>query len=100
IPQLRGAYGMVILDSRDPATLIAARSGSPRVIGRGGGENCIASDQVALLPVTRRFIYLEEGDIAQMTRRNVIIVDRSGEVVQRREIESTTQYDAGDKGAY
>lgn len=100
IPQLRGAYGMVILDSRDPATLIAARSGSPLVIGRGVGENFIASDQVALLPVTRRFIYLEEGDIAQITRRNVIIVDRSGEVVQRREIESNTQYDAGDKGAY
>ncbi|RWS39192.1 glutamine--fructose-6-phosphate transaminase (isomerizing) [Erwinia amylovora] len=100
IPQLRGAYGMVILDSRDPATLIAARSGSPLVIGRGVGENFIASDQVALLPVTRRFIYLEEGDIAKITRRNVIIVDRSGEVVQRREIESNTQYDAGDKGAY
>ncbi|WP_168400887.1 glutamine--fructose-6-phosphate transaminase (isomerizing) [Erwinia amylovora] len=100
IPQLRGAYGMVILDSRDPATLIAARSGSPLVIGRGVGENFIASDQVALLPVTRRFIYLEEGDIAQITRRDVIIVDRSGEVVQRREIESNTQYDAGDKGAY
>ncbi|CCG89161.1 glutamine--fructose-6-phosphate transaminase (isomerizing) [Erwinia piriflorinigrans] len=100
IPQLRGAYGMVILDSRDPSTLVAARSGSPLVIGRGVGENFIASDQVALLPVTRRFIYLEEGDIAQITRRDVMIVDCSGDVVQRREIESNTQYDAGDKGVY
>ncbi|UWS29342.1 glutamine--fructose-6-phosphate transaminase (isomerizing) [Erwinia pyrifoliae] len=100
IPQLRGAYGMVILDSRDPSTLVAARSGSPLVIGRGVGENFIASDQVALLPVTRRFIYLEEGDIAQITRRDVMIVDCSGDLVQRREIESNTQYDAGDKGTY
>jgi glucosamine--fructose-6-phosphate aminotransferase (isomerizing) len=61
IPQLRGAYGTVIMDSRDPSTLLAARSGSPMVIGLGMGENFIASDQLALLPVTRRFIFLEEG---------------------------------------
>lgn len=61
IPQLRGAYGTVIMDSRDPGTLLAARSGSPLVIGLGMGENFIASDQLALLPVTRRFIFLEEG---------------------------------------
>jgi len=100
IPQLRGAYGMVILDSRDPSVLVAARSGSPLVIGRGVGENFIASDQLALLPVTRRFIYLEEGDIAEITRREVTIFDRRGEKVQRSEIESSVQYDAGDKGIY
>ncbi|WP_312044694.1 glutamine--fructose-6-phosphate transaminase (isomerizing) [Erwinia sp.] len=100
IPQLRGAYGMVIMDSRDPAVLVAARSGSPLVIGRGVGENFIASDQLALLPVTRRFIYLEEGDIAEISRRDVVIFDRLGERVQRSEIESNVQYDAGDKGPY
>lgn len=100
IPQLRGAYGMVIMDSRDPSVLVAARSGSPLVIGRGVGENFIASDQLALLPVTRRFIYLEEGDIAEITRRDVTIVNRQGEQVQRSEIESNVQYDAGDKGLY
>ncbi len=100
IPQLRGAYGMVIMDSRDPSVLVAARSGSPLVIGCGVGENFIASDQLALLPVTRRFIYLEEGDIAEITRRDVTIVNRQGEVVQRAEIESSMQYDAGDKGIY
>ncbi|MFS2221462.1 glutamine--fructose-6-phosphate transaminase (isomerizing) [Pantoea sp. B65] len=100
IPQLRGAYGMVIMDSRDPSRVIAARSGSPLVIGRGVGENFIASDQLALLPVTRRFIYLEEGDIAEITRRDVTIVDRNGNDVQRAEIESKVQYDAGDKGIY
>lgn len=100
IPQLRGAYGMVIMDSRDPSLLVAARSGSPLVIGRGVGENFIASDQLALLPVTRRFVYLEEGDIAVITRRDVTIVDRHGEQVTRAEIESNVQYDAGDKGQF
>ncbi|GAB7213963.1 glutamine--fructose-6-phosphate transaminase (isomerizing) [Dickeya oryzae] len=100
IPQLRGAYGMVLMDSRDPSVLVAARSGSPLVIGRGVGENFIASDQLALLPVTRRFIFLEEGDIAEITRRTVRIVNRQGQDVEREEIESKVQYDAGDKGAY
>ncbi|MGV3344622.1 glutamine--fructose-6-phosphate transaminase (isomerizing) [Enterobacteriaceae bacterium LUAb1] len=100
IPLLRGAYGMVIMDSRDPSTLVAARSGSPLVIGLGVGENFLASDQLALLPVTRRFIYLEEGDIAEITRREVTIVDREGVLVKRQEIKSSAQYDAGDKGIY
>ncbi|WP_192456233.1 glutamine--fructose-6-phosphate transaminase (isomerizing) [Musicola keenii] len=100
IAQLRGAYGMVLMDSRDPNVLVAARSGSPLVIGRGVGENFIASDQLALLPVTRRFIFLEEGDIAEVTRRTVSIVNRQGQDVKREEIESNVQYDAGDKGAY
>jgi glucosamine--fructose-6-phosphate aminotransferase (isomerizing) len=78
IPQLRGAYGTVIMDSRDPSTLLAARSGSPMVIGLGMGENFIASDQLALLPVTRRFIFLEEGDIAEVTRRSVTVFDTKG----------------------
>ena len=100
IPQLRGAYGTVILDSRDPHVLLAARSGSPMVIGLGVGENFIASDQLALLPVTRRFIFLEEGDIAEVTRRHVTIFNNNGEEVQRPDIESNLQYDAGDKGIY
>ena len=100
IPQLRGAYGTVIMDTRDPSTLLAARSGSPLVIGLGMGENFIASDQLALLPVTRRFIFLEEGDIAEVTRRSVVVFDREGQEVKRPDIESNLQYDAGDKGIY
>ncbi|WP_350307176.1 glutamine--fructose-6-phosphate transaminase (isomerizing) [Photorhabdus viridis] len=100
IPQLRGAYGAVIMDSRDPGTIIAARSGSPLVIGLGVGENFLASDQLALLPVTRRFIFLEEGDIAEITRRTVHIFNTQGEPVKREQIESNIQYDAGDKGVY
>ncbi|MBJ2118715.1 glutamine--fructose-6-phosphate transaminase (isomerizing) [Proteus penneri] len=100
IPQLRGAYGTVIMDSRTPELLIAARSGSPLVVGLGVGENFLASDQLALLPVTRRFIYLEEGDIVEITRRHVHIFDVNGNEVNRDTIESNVQYDAGDKGVY
>ena len=92
IPQLRGAYGTVIMDSRTPELLVAARSGSPLVVGLGVGENFLASDQLALLPVTRRFIYLEESDIVEITRRHVHIYDVNGEEVNRDIIESNVQY--------
>ncbi|MFL1801842.1 glutamine--fructose-6-phosphate transaminase (isomerizing) [Plesiomonas shigelloides] len=98
--QLDGAYGTVVIDARDPERMIAARSGSPLVIGRGLGENFLASDQLALLPVTRRFIFLEEGDVAEITRRSVAIFDVDGQPVQRAEIESNLQHDAGDKGQF
>ncbi|WP_392561308.1 glutamine--fructose-6-phosphate transaminase (isomerizing) [Orbus sturtevantii] len=100
IPQLRGAYGTVIMDSRNPEKLVAARSGSPLVIGLGEGENFIASDQLALLPVTRRFIFLDEGDIAEVTHQKVTIFDNNHQAVKRREIKSDAQYDAGDKAGY
>ncbi|ATM97842.1 glucosamine--fructose-6-phosphate aminotransferase [Yersinia frederiksenii] len=100
IPQLRGAYGTVVMDSRDPSRLVAARSGSPLVIGCGIGENFIASDQLALLPVTRRFIFLEEGDVVEVTRHSVSIFDKQGNAIERPETESQLQYDAGDKGVY
>ncbi|HDO1138710.1 TPA: class II glutamine amidotransferase, partial [Aeromonas salmonicida] len=85
VKQLRGAYGTVVMDSRDDSRVVVARSGSPLVIGRGIGENFIASDQMALLPVTRRFIFLEEGDVAEVTRRDVHIFDTHGDAVVREE---------------
>lgn len=100
IPQLRGAYGTVIMDTRNPDILVAARSGSPLVIGCGVGENFIASDQLALLPVTRQFIYLEEGDIALITHRTVTILDKNHNEVTRPCIESEAKYDAGSKAGY
>ncbi|WP_392566444.1 glutamine--fructose-6-phosphate transaminase (isomerizing) [Utexia brackfieldae] len=100
IPHLRGAYGTVFMDRRDPNTLVVARSGSPLVIGLGIGENFVASDQLALLPVTRRFMFLEEGDIAQITKTTIEIWDKTGRLVERPVIESNAQYDAGDKGTY
>ncbi|WP_429039747.1 glutamine--fructose-6-phosphate transaminase (isomerizing) [Aeromonas veronii] len=100
VKQLRGAYGTVVMNSRDDSRVVVARSGSPLVIGRGIGENFIASDQMALLPVTRRFIFLEEGDVAEVTRRDVHIFDTNGNVVVREEQESELSHDAGDKGEY
>lgn len=80
--------------------MVVARSGSPLVIGLGLGENFVASDQMALLPVTRRFIFLEEGDVADITRRTIAIYDKDGNAVEREIIESNVEHDAGDKGAY
>jgi glucosamine--fructose-6-phosphate aminotransferase (isomerizing) len=100
VKELRGAYGTVLVDAEDPERLVVARSGSPLVIGRGIGENFIASDQLALLPVTRRFQFLEEGDVAEVTRRSVTIFDINGNPVERAEQESELSHDAGDKGEY
>jgi len=100
VPQLEGAYGTVIMDKTQPEQLIVARSGSPLVIGYGVGEHFIASDQLALLPVTRRFAYLEEGDVAMITRDQVTIVDVDGNAVERAVEESTLSNDASDKGNY
>lgn len=100
VKQLHGAYGTVLMDRNDPSHLVVARSGSPLVIGLGIGENFIASDQLALLPVTRRFIFLEEGDVAEITRTSVDIFDKDGNSVEREIHESTANYDAGDKGQY
>lgn len=100
VPQLDGAYGTVIMDRNKPDHLIVARSGSPLVIGYGVGEHFIASDQLALLPVTRRFAYLEEGDVAEITRTGVSVVDAKGNPVTRKIEESTLSHDASDKGKY
>ena len=100
VKQLTGAYGMVVMDSRHPEHLVAARSGSPLVIGLGIGENFLASDQLALLSVTRRFIFLEEGDIAEITRRTVDIYDTYGNKVEREIHESNLENDAAEKGKF
>ncbi|NIY94143.1 glutamine--fructose-6-phosphate transaminase (isomerizing) [Vibrio diazotrophicus] len=98
--QLEGAYGTVALDRKDPSRIVVARSGSPIVIGLGIGENFLASDQLALLSVTRRFMFLEEGDVAEISRRDVTIYDQAGKLVEREVIESSIEHDAGDKGQY
>lgn len=100
VVQLRGAYGTVVLNKEEPEHLIVARSGSPLVIGYGVGENFLASDPLALLSVTRRFAYLEEGDVAEITRRTVDIYDREGNKVEREIHEGNFEADAADKGQY
>lgn len=98
--KLDGSYGMVALDREDPSQIVVARSGSPLVIGLGIGENFIASDQMALLPVTRRFIFLEEGDVAKITRTDIIIHDLNGNEVERKIHESDLERESTDKGGY
>ncbi|WP_065187387.1 glutamine--fructose-6-phosphate transaminase (isomerizing) [Shewanella woodyi] len=100
VKQLEGAYGTVVIDRTDSDRMIVARSGSPLVIGFGLGENFVASDQLALLPVTRSFAFLEEGDVAEVTRRTVSIFDVDGNAVEREVKESEVTHDAGDKGEY
>ena len=100
VKQLEGAYGTVVMDRENPDCLIVARSGSPLVIGYGVGEHFVASDQLALLPVTRKFSFLEEGDVAQVTRKGVEIYDINDQPVEREISESTVSHDASDKGPY
>lgn len=100
VKQLRGAYGTVVMHQEQPEHLIVARSGSPLVIGFGDNENFIASDPLALLSVTHRFSYLEEGDVAEITRNTVSIFDKGGNTVAREINETAFEHDAADKGQY
>ncbi|GAA5586880.1 Glutamine--fructose-6-phosphate aminotransferase [isomerizing] [Acinetobacter calcoaceticus] len=99
VPQLKGAYALGIIHSDYPDELITVREGSPLVIGVGIGENFISSDQLALLPVTNRFMYLEEGDIARLTRTSIEVFV-NGERVERpvRELDATVS--SASKGEY
>lgn len=100
IAELHGAYALGVISTNEPNRLIAARRGSPLVIGLGIGENFIASDVAALLPVTRRFIFLEEGDVADIHRDRVTIYDHQGNYVRREIAESSLTADATDRGQY
>lgn len=100
VPKLEGAYALAIMSSDEPDTLIACRKGSPLVIGVGIGEYFVASDVAALLPVTQRFIFLEEGDIAEIKIDSLTIFDAQNAVVQRAVKESQLKADAVEKGEY
>ena len=98
--ELKGAFAICVLSKKTPDQIYAVRSGSPLVLGLGVGENFIASDPLALLPVTQKFIYLEEGDIASVSRTLVQIKNSRGETVQRDIHESTNEADAVSKGHF
>ena len=99
IKDLEGAYGLCVIDSNEPDKLIVARSGSPLVIGVGMGENFVASDPLALGQVTDRFIYLEEGDIAQV-ELNAINIWHKGRKVKRAVTTVAQLANDSDKGRY
>lgn len=100
IKKLEGAYALGVISYTQPNKLIVCRKGSPLVIGIGIGEHFIASDVAALLPVTQRFIFLEDGDIAELTIDSVVIFDKDGNRVERPVKESLLKADAVEKGAY
>lgn len=100
ICDLEGAYALGVVTVAEPDTLVVARRGSPLIIGLGIGENYIASDVFALLPVTQRFIFLEDGDLAEIKRERVTIFDAAGKVVQRPESTSKLSPDMVDKSGY
>jgi glucosamine--fructose-6-phosphate aminotransferase (isomerizing) len=83
VQQLHGAYAIAVLHKDQPHTVVGARQGSPLVVGLGDGENFLASDALALAGSTERFIFLEEGDVCELTLERVRIADRDGHDVQR-----------------
>ncbi|CAD0263089.1 glutamine--fructose-6-phosphate transaminase (isomerizing) [Pseudomonas veronii] len=100
VKELHGAYGLAVICASQPDRVVAARSGSPLVIGLGLGENFLASDQLALRQVTDRFMYLEEGDIADIRRDSVAIWDVNGNSVEREAVQYRDGAEAADKGAF
>jgi glucosamine--fructose-6-phosphate aminotransferase (isomerizing) len=100
VKELHGAYGLAVISSKQPDRLVAARSGSPLVIGLGLGENFLASDQLALRQVTDRFMYLEEGDIAEIRRDSVQIWDVDGKAVEREAVQYRDGAEAAEKGEF
>lgn len=100
VKELHGAYGLAVVSASQPDRVVAARSGSPLVIGLGLGENFLASDQLALRQVTDRFMYLEEGDIADIRRESVQIWDVNGQSVEREAVQYRDGAEAADKGEF
>ncbi|MBF2755424.1 MAG: glutamine--fructose-6-phosphate transaminase (isomerizing) [Gammaproteobacteria bacterium AqS3] len=100
VPQLVGAYSLAAISAADPGAICVARSGSPLVIGIGIGEHFVASDVIALGQVTDRFIYLEEGDIAEIRRDSIDIYDAGGECVRRDPVTQLEHIDSVERGEF
>ncbi len=100
VQTFKGAYGIGVISPKDPSHIIAARSGSPLVIGISNKGNFIASDQMALLDFTKDFIFLEEGDIAEITLNSVTIYDANGNQVEREIQTSKLKSGQASKGHY
>ncbi len=98
--QMHGAFALGVISKDEPDRLIAVRFGSPLVIGLGIDENYLASDQLALMPVTNRFIFLEEGDMAELTLTEVRITDKNGKDVTRPVHEFDGSAEDAEKGEY
>ena len=100
VKRFQGAYALLVVDAEDPERIVVSRVASPLVIGLGLGENYVASGVPALLPVTQRFIFLEQGDLAEITRDQVSIFDADGKSVSREVHETQWDAEAAEKGPY
>jgi glucosamine--fructose-6-phosphate aminotransferase (isomerizing) len=100
VTELEGAYAIGVSLASDPDRIVAARLGSPLVVGIGVAEHFLASDVAALIPVTQRFMFLEDGDVAELARDGVTIKDVGGNVVERKAVLSELSADAVERGQY
>ena len=100
VRRLDGAYALGVICRDDPQRVVAARAGSPLVVGVGIGENFIASDVLALRPVTDRFIYLEQGDLVDLTPQNITVQNAENRTAVRATVRVQHGADAADKGHY
>ena len=100
LTRLVGAYALAVASPDDPDRIVVARAGSPLVVGVGIEENFIASDVFALLPVTQRFMFLEEGDVAEIRRDRISVYDVDGNPVERTVRASQLAASTADKGPY
>src|SRR6476646_9790396 len=100
VAELEGAYALAVVSEEEPERIILAREGCPVVVGLGGHDNFVASDVAALLPVTRRFMFLEEGDVADIHRTSIKVLDKNGDTADRPIRESELSADAAERGQY
>ena len=100
VAELDGAYALAVVHADEPERIVVARAGCPVVIGVGLGEHFVASDVAALLPVTRRFVFLEEGDVAVVERERLQVFDADGAPVERAVRESELTADAAERGRF
>jgi glucosamine--fructose-6-phosphate aminotransferase (isomerizing) len=100
VARLEGAYALAVIDAKNSKEIIVTREGSPLVIGLGIDENFIASDQLALRQVTDRFIYLKEGDIAKITKENILIENKEQKIVERQQEKIIGNEQTASKGKY
>lgn len=100
VSQLRGAYAIAVISRHEPGVAIGARRGSPMVLGLAEHENYLASDVQALLSVTRRYIYLQEGDIAEIRRDQISVFDAQNQLVNRPVQQTQMSLDAVQRGEY
>ena len=98
--EFKGAYAIAAISTREPGRIVGARAGSPLVVGVGEDDHFLASDAAALAPVTQRVVYLEEGDVADITRERYAIYDASGAPASRQVVTVKVSGDAVELGPY